>query len=74
MQHLPQFEHERGNAAGVPEVLDRIPPGRLHVGEHRDPPVNAVEVVDADVHAGLTRHDRQVQQGVRRSAGGGVQG
>src|SRR5262249_275240 len=31
VQHFPKLEHDSRNAARVPEVLDRVPAGRLDV-------------------------------------------
>jgi hypothetical protein len=73
VQHFPELEHDRGNTSRVPEVLDRVAAGRLDVGEHGDPPVDAVEVVDGDLDARLPRDRREVQERVRRPADRGVQ-
>src|SRR5262245_4666658 len=73
MEQVSQLEHDSRNAARVPEVLDRIPAGRLDVGQHRDPPVDAVEVVDGDLDARLPGDRRDVQQRVGGPAHGGVQ-
>jgi hypothetical protein len=73
VQHVAQLEHDRRDAAGVPEVLDQVPAGRLHVGQDRHAPVNPVEVVDADVNPRLAGDHRQVEQRVGRAADGGVQ-
>jgi hypothetical protein len=56
VQHVAQLQHHRRHAAGVPEVLDRVPAGRLHVGEHRDLAMDAIEVVDRDLHGDTSEH------------------
>src|SRR5215467_1456913 len=73
VQHLAQFEHQSGNASRVPEVLHRVPAGRLDIRKYRNQPVNAVEVVDGDVDARLVRDHRKMEQRVRRPTGGGMQ-
>src|SRR5215831_17427444 len=73
VEQVPQFEHDGRDAARVPEVLDRVPAGCLDVGQHRDPPVDAVEVVDGDLNPGLPGDRRDVEQRVGRPANGGMQ-
>src|SRR5215469_452306 len=73
MEQVSQFEHDGRDTTGIPEVLDRIPAGRLDVGQHRDPPVDAVEVIDGYLNPSLPGDRRDVEQCVGRPADGGVQ-
>ena len=65
MQHVAQLQHHGRHATGIPEVFDRVAPGCLHVREHRNLSMDAIEVVDGDLHTGLASDHRQVQQGVQ---------
>src|SRR5262249_18283199 len=73
MEQVSQLEHDGRDAARVPEVLDRVPAGRLDISQHRDPPMDAVEVIDGDLHAGLPGDRRDLRPSVWRPAHGGVQ-
>jgi hypothetical protein len=73
MEQVSQLEHDGWDATRVPEVLDRIPAGCLDVGQHRDPPVDSVEVIDGHLNSGLPGDRWDVEQRVGRPANGGMQ-
>ena len=71
---LRQLARDERDAAGAVDVDGVEAAPRLHVGEHRRPRGDPVEVVDRERDPELARDREQVQDAVRRAAGGGDRG
>ena len=65
---VAQALDDERHAAGLVEVDGDVLPAGLQVAQQRRALVDAVEVVDRELDAGLAGERQQVQDGVRRAA------